>query len=90
MQNLLLFSNQVDGAFFGICIAVVAIIVAIYFLIPVIYRKQYQEQRENLKKREEAFKLNKQNKENSEEVAVEQVAEDSKSDGAKVLTINSL
>ena len=39
MQNLLLFSNQVDGAFFGICIAVVAIIVAIYFLIPVIYRK---------------------------------------------------
>ena len=36
--------------------AIVAISVAVYFLIPVFNKKQYQEQRDNLRKREESFK----------------------------------
>lgn len=48
--------KKVDKAFFCICAAIVVLIVAVYFLIPVFNKKQYQEQRENLKKREEAFK----------------------------------
>ena len=32
--------------------------VGIYFLIPILNKKQYQQQRENLKKREESFSAN--------------------------------
>ena len=35
-----------------------AICVGVYFLIPVLNKKQYREQRENLKKREAAFQSN--------------------------------
>ena len=47
-----------DIGFFVACGVIIAIIVAVYFLIPVFNKKQYQEQRDNLKKREVAFKAN--------------------------------
>ena len=50
--------KDVDIAFFIICAAIVALIVAVYFLIPVFNKKFYREQRENLHKREAAFKSN--------------------------------
>lgn len=61
MMNLALFINQlksVDIVFFIVCAALVVIGVGVYFLIPVLNKKQYQEQRDNLRKREEAFKSN--------------------------------
>lgn len=51
--------KSTDIIFFICCIAAVGIAIGIYFLIPVINKKQYQEQRENLRKRENAFKANK-------------------------------
>lgn len=50
--------KPVDTWFFIICAVMVGAIVGIYFLIPVLNQKQYREQRENLKKREQAFKSN--------------------------------
>ena len=47
-----------DIGFFIACAVIIVAIVGIYFLIPVINKKQYQEQRDNLKKREIAFKAN--------------------------------
>ena len=49
-----------DIVLFIVLGAIIAISVAFYFLIPVFNKKQYQEQRENLKKREESFKANAQ------------------------------
>lgn len=68
-QFLFLINNlkPVDVAFFIICAVIIALIVGIYFLIPVFNKKRYQEQRENLKKREESFKVNFRTQ-NSEEV----------------------
>ena len=51
--------GSVDVGFFVGCAVTVVLIVAIYFLIPVFNKKQYQEQRDNLKKREEAFRSSK-------------------------------
>lgn len=48
----------VDIAFLIIALVSIALIVGFYFLIPVINKKQYELQRENLKKREEVFKEN--------------------------------
>ena len=45
-----------DIAFFIICLVVIALIVLIYFLIPVFKHKQLKEQRQNLIKRESAFR----------------------------------
>lgn len=63
MINALLLSanklKSIDIIFFICCIAAVVLAVAIYFLIPVFNKKQYLEQRENLRKREEAFHANK-------------------------------
>lgn len=61
IKNLLLLNQlgPVDIGFFVACAVIVVLIVAVYFLIPVFNKKQYQEQRENLKKREDAFKSNK-------------------------------
>ncbi len=50
--------SKVDQAFFIVCAVIVALIVAVYFLIPVFNKKLYKEQRENLHKREAAFKSN--------------------------------
>ena len=67
MQALLRFAEnnsiwsplpKVDLWFFIICAAIVVAIVAVYFLIPVFNKKKYKEQRDNLAKREAAFKAN--------------------------------
>lgn len=50
--------SNVDKVFFIVCAVIIALIVAVYFLIPVINRKFYNEQRENLRKREASFKTN--------------------------------
>lgn len=50
--------SNVDKAFFIICAVIIALIIAVYFLIPVFNKKLYQEQRDNLHKREAAFKSN--------------------------------
>jgi len=51
--------SNLDIEFFTILLIVIAVCVLAYFLIPLLNRKQYKEQRENLRKREEAFKANK-------------------------------
>ncbi len=48
--------GKVDRAFFLICLAIVVVIIAVYFLTPVFRKSQYEERRENLRKREAAFK----------------------------------
>lgn len=73
MNNL----PPVDVAFFIICAVLILLIVGVYFLIPVINKKQYREQRENLQKREEAFKINKQKQFNGDAAAEETVEQPS-------------
>ena len=66
MQNALLLATKlqklgkVDRRFFLICGIIIAVIVAVYFLIPVIRREQYETQRNNLREREKAFNAAKQ------------------------------
>ncbi len=57
MVNLLAINSlgPVDIIFFVVIAVLIALAVGIYFLIPVLNKKQYQEQRDNLRKREEAF-----------------------------------
>jgi NADH:ubiquinone oxidoreductase subunit 3 (subunit A) len=50
--------NKVDRVFLIIIIVAILVGVGIYFLIPILNRKQYQQMRENLAKREAAFKSN--------------------------------
>ena len=50
--------GRVDIIFFVVIAVIIALCIAFYFLMPVINKKQYHEQRENLKKREAAFKTN--------------------------------
>lgn len=66
--------SSVDTAFFIICAVIIVLIIAIYFLIPVFNKKLYQEQRDNLHKREAAFKSNIQGSQ-SEETKEEPEAE---------------
>ena len=47
-----------DLVFFIAIGVIIAVAVAVYFLIPVFNKKQYQEQRDNLHKREASFKAN--------------------------------
>ncbi len=56
--NLLLLNKlkSVDITFFLVCLGIVLLIVAIYFLIPVFRKSQYEERRESLRRREAAFK----------------------------------
>lgn len=78
MINLFSFINTlkpVDVVFIIVCVAIVAIAVGIYFLIPVLNKKQYKEQRDNLRKREEAFKSNLSVKAASPTESKEQAAE---------------
>ena len=81
--------SPVDIAFLIVCLLLVGAGVGIYFLIPVLNKKQNSEQRENLRKREEIFKrsmeqaqLNKNKKKNtnSAEIAVEKVDDQVKID----------
>lgn len=67
--------GNVDIVFFIICAVIIAAIVGVYFLIPVLNKKQYEEQRANLKKREEAFKVN-QKKKDDQNVETESVPAD--------------
>ena len=60
--------RSVDVALFVIIGVIIALCVLIYFLIPVINKKQYQEMRDNLKRREVAFNANKQSEDTAEEV----------------------
>ncbi len=48
--------GPVDTMFFLVCLGIIVLIVAIYFLIPIFNKSQYEERRENLRKREAAFK----------------------------------
>lgn len=50
--------KAVDFGFFIGCAVVIGLIVLVYYLIPVFNKKQYEEQRENLRKREAAFNAN--------------------------------
>ena len=50
--------GAVDIGFFVACGVIIAACIAVYFLIPVFNKKQYQEMRDNLKRREVAFKAN--------------------------------
>lgn len=52
--------GKTDKAFFIIIGVLVAVAIAIYFLIPVFKHKQYQEQINNLHAREEAFNSNRE------------------------------
>ncbi len=63
-----------DIGFFIACGVIVVLIVAVYFLIPVFNKKQYQEQRDNLHKREKAFRANQQPQ--GEDVADQTPAQD--------------
>ena len=59
MSELVLALNKlgkVDTAFICICAGIVVAIVAIYFLIPVFKKAQYQQQIDNLRQREAAIK----------------------------------
>lgn len=66
MQNALLLATKlqklgkVDRSFFLICGIIIAVIIAVYFLIPVFRREQYEMQRNNLREREKAFNAAKQ------------------------------
>ncbi len=79
MRGLLALNSlgTTDTIFFIALAAIVALCVVVYFLIPVINRKQYREQRENLKKREVAFKSNVQRTDGSPVVAEEELPGDS-------------
>jgi hypothetical protein len=68
MQEALLLATKlqklgkVDRRFFLICGIIIAVIVAVYFLIPVFRREQYEMQRNNLREREKAFNAAKQSR----------------------------
>ena len=90
MAQLVLALNKlgkVDTAFICVCAGIVVAIVAIYFLIPVFKKAQYQQQIDNLRAREAAMKAAKEG--NVEvDVAESVAAEDVVTDDAVVSTDN--
>lgn len=63
MAQLVLALNRlgkVDTAFICVCAGIVVAIVAIYFLMPVFKKAQYQQQIDNLRAREAAMKAAKE------------------------------
>lgn len=63
-----------DIVFFVICGAIIVVIIAIYFLIPVFKAKQYAEARKSLERRELLFRDNlKQNQDTTTEVTNDEV-----------------
>ncbi len=68
--------KDIDKVFFIVIAVIVAVAVAIYFLIPVFNKKQYQERRDNLRMREEKLKANAPNMFAASNAAVEQVDSD--------------
>ncbi len=53
--NSIIKTNSVDIVFFIICAVIIGVAVGLYFLIPVIQHKKYEERRQRLREREEAF-----------------------------------
>ena len=88
MAQLVLALNRlgkVDTAFICVCAGIVVAIVAIYFLLPVFKKAQYQQQIDNLRAREAAMKAAKEG--NVEvDVAENVVAEDVVADDNVVST----
>lgn len=59
---MMLFQLTKPDLIFFICVAVVIVLILVwYFLQPIIKKKQFAEARENLKKREETFRANLKN-----------------------------
>lgn len=88
MAQLVLALNKlgkVDTAFICVCAGIVVAIVAIYFLIPVFKKAQYQQQIDNLRAREAAMKAAKEGNV-AVDVAENVVAEDVVTDDAVVST----
>lgn len=77
--------GKIDIIFFLSIVAIILLIVGIYFLIPVFNKKQYAEQRENLRKREKSFKAN-LNQHERPMVVSEDVPEDIKEEEEVVKT----
>ena len=71
-----MYLKDIDKVFFIVIAVIVAVAVAIYFLIPVFNKKQYQERRDNLRMREEKLKANAPNMFAASNAAVEQVDSD--------------
>ena len=88
MAQLVLALNRlgkVDTAFICVCAGIVVAIVAIYFLMPVFKKAQYQQQIDNLRAREAAMKATKEGKVESD-VAENVVSEDVVADDNVVST----
>ena len=88
MAQLVLALNRlgkVDTAFICVCAGIVVAIVAIYFLMPVFKKAQYQQQIDNLRAREAAMKAAKEGNVESD-VAENVVAEDVEADDNVVST----
>lgn len=88
MAQLVLALNKlgkVDIAFICVCAGIVVAIVAIYFLIPVFKKAQYQQQIDNLRAREAAMKAAKEDTV-AVDVAENVVAEDVVTDDAVAST----
>ena len=88
MAQLVLALNRlgkVDTAFICVCAGIVVAIVAIYFLMPVFKKAQYQQQIDNLRAREAAMKAAKESNVESD-VAENAVAEDVAADDNVVST----
>lgn len=88
MAQLVLALNRlgkVDTAFICVCAGIVVAIVAIYFLMPVFKKAQYQQQIDNLRAREAAMKAAKEGNVESD-VAENVVSEDVVADNNVVST----
>ena len=82
MAQLVLALNKlgkVDTAFICICAGIVVAIIAIYFLIPVFKKAQYQQQIDNLRAREAAIKASMEKRDSTVDTAVE-LADDTLTD----------
>ena len=78
LQSILALNElgKVDIAFICICAGIVVAIVAIYFLIPVFRKAQYQQQIDNLRAREAAIKAAKEGVKIDENLDESAVVED--------------
>lgn len=52
-----------DWLFLIIVCVIIAVCVGLYFIVPILNRKKYEQQRADLKKREETFKANQKTRE---------------------------
>ncbi len=78
-----------DIWFFSILIGIVVVCVAIYFLIPIINHKVYEERRENLKKREKTFRANLKNLKPENIIVEDNQVENVENDEADTLDVNN-